>query len=154
MSLNSKIEKLKEGLGCEILLVTRPQYMAAFPDRVEHQGCGMWGKLEPKGTPETIHYNEVSDVVISKVGFSHFTIKKSGRDEDDMSMVFEKKYNEVAVKLREYILDKAKASKSSGTSQVSGASVADELKKFSDLKDQGILSEEEFDAKKKELLGL
>ena len=33
-------------------------------------------------------------------------------------------------------------------------SVADEIKKFSDLKDQGILTQEEFDAKKKELLGL
>ena len=33
-------------------------------------------------------------------------------------------------------------------------SVADEIKKFADLKDQGILTQEEFDAKKKELLGL
>ena len=33
-------------------------------------------------------------------------------------------------------------------------STADEIKKFAELKEQGILSEEEFEAKKKELLGL
>jgi hypothetical protein len=32
--------------------------------------------------------------------------------------------------------------------------VADEIKKFSVLKDQGIITQEEFDIKKKELLGL
>ena len=31
---------------------------------------------------------------------------------------------------------------------------ADELKKFADLKDQGIITEEEFNAKKKQILGL
>jgi len=31
---------------------------------------------------------------------------------------------------------------------------ADELKKYADLKDQGIITEEEFQAKKKQLLGL
>ena len=33
-----------------------------------------------------------------------------------------------------------------------GVSIPDEIKKLSDLKDQGILSDEEFEAKKKDLL--
>ncbi len=33
-------------------------------------------------------------------------------------------------------------------------SVTDELKKFKELLDMGIITQEEFDAKKKELLGL
>ena len=37
---------------------------------------------------------------------------------------------------------------------VASASNADELKKFKELLDLGIISQEEFDAKKKQLLGL
>jgi hypothetical protein len=40
------------------------------------------------------------------------------------------------------------------TSTPKSVSVADEIKKFSVLKDQGIITQEEFDIKKKELLGL
>lgn len=36
----------------------------------------------------------------------------------------------------------------------SDLSQADEIKKFKDLFDQGIISQEEFEAKKKQLLGL
>jgi predicted Zn-dependent peptidase len=35
-----------------------------------------------------------------------------------------------------------------------GAGTADGLKKFKDLLDSGVITQEEFDAKKKELLGL
>ena len=38
--------------------------------------------------------------------------------------------------------------------QVNSFSEADELKKFADLKDKGIITEEEFNKKKKEILGL
>ena len=38
--------------------------------------------------------------------------------------------------------------------QKKNISEADELKKFADLKDQGIITEEEFNAKKKQILGL
>ena len=47
----------------------------------------------------------------------------------------------------------AKKPKPRKTSAPKTDSVADEIKKFADLKDQGILTQEEFDAKKKELLG-
>ena len=38
--------------------------------------------------------------------------------------------------------------------KTSSSSQADELKKFKDLLDNGIITQEEFDAKKKQLLGL
>lgn len=38
--------------------------------------------------------------------------------------------------------------------ETSGTSAADEIKKFKELLDQGIITQEEFDAKKKQLLGL
>ncbi len=38
--------------------------------------------------------------------------------------------------------------------QVVPQSTADELKKYKDLFDSGVISQEEFDAKKKQLLGL
>lgn len=38
--------------------------------------------------------------------------------------------------------------------QAASQSSADELKKFKDLLDSGVISQEEFDAKKKQLLGL
>jgi hypothetical protein len=37
---------------------------------------------------------------------------------------------------------------------VAAASAADELKKFAELKDAGVITEEEFNAKKKQLLGI
>jgi len=49
------------------------------------------------------------------------------------------------------ILENYKASKNNETAVVS---TADELKKFKELLDLGIISQEEFDAKKKQLLGL
>ena len=40
------------------------------------------------------------------------------------------------------------------TNILQGQSIADELKKFKDLLDSGVITQEEFDAKKKQLLGL
>ena len=52
-------------------------------------------------------------------------------------------------------IDECKRSKSMGYAPApAAASSADELKKFKDLLDAGIISQEEFDSKKKQLLGL
>ena len=49
---------------------------------------------------------------------------------------------------------KQKASAPTAAVVVNNTSAADELKKFKELLDCGIISQEEFDAKKKQLLGL
>ena len=73
--------------------------------------------------------------------------------ENPYVVVFEKKQTDEVYKLRDEILRRAdiKKSKTTGESITSGA---DELKKYADLRDQGILTEDEFKIKKKEILGL
>ena len=50
--------------------------------------------------------------------------------------------------------EEAKQSGQSNTVTTSAASSAEEIKKFSELLEMGIITQEEFDAKKKQLLGL
>ena len=59
---------------------------------------------------------------------------------------------DVAAYIRERISEANKAK--NAPSVVQQISAADELKKFKELLDMGIISQEEFDAKKKQLLGL
>ena len=51
------------------------------------------------------------------------------------------------------IVDASQSAKEGGTI-INSVSPAEELKKFKDLLDSGVISQEEFDAKKKQLLGL
>ena len=50
--------------------------------------------------------------------------------------------------------DEIKNAKNTPVIQTAQLSAADELKKFKDLLDIGAITQEEFDAKKKQLLGL
>ena len=73
----------------------------------------------------------------------------------DSTTVSNEKMEKVADYIREQI-DQIKSAKNSPTTIVAAAPVssADEIKKFKELLDMGIITQEEFDAKKKELLGL
>jgi hypothetical protein len=63
--------------------------------------------------------------------------------------------NEQMEQIRNFIQDKVRTNKKAQvTVTTSNVSSADELKKFKELLDAGIISQEEFDAKKKQLLGL
>ena len=71
----------------------------------------------------------------------------------DTSMVTNEQMEEVA----EYVKRKVhecKTAKSAPTVTVAATSAADELMKFKNLLDMGVITQEEFDAKKKQLLGL
>jgi len=57
-------------------------------------------------------------------------------------------------KLSEEEFERENAAQSSTMPATPAASTADELKKFKELLDMGVISQEEFDAKKKQLLGL
>ena len=63
---------------------------------------------------------------------------------------YREKTNALLYRIKDYIEKTAKQSAASSGS----ASGADELKKFKVLLDEGIITQEEFDAKKKQLLGL
>ena len=65
--------------------------------------------------------------------------------------------NETMEEVANYVkgkIDECKRSKSMGYAPAPTSSTADELKKFKDLLDAGIITQEEFDVKKKQLLGL
>jgi len=64
---------------------------------------------------------------------------------------FKKVSNDTAQEIYDYLMGKIKEG-SKGNIKSDNSNVLDDLKKLSDLKDQGILTEEEFDAKKKDLL--
>lgn len=69
---------------------------------------------------------------------------------DENSMVFAKK-NQKDFELIKESVEQA-ISTNSGNGQVQNISVADELKKLSELRDAGIISEDEFSQQKKKLL--
>ena len=54
----------------------------------------------------------------------------------------------------DYIRIKVEECKKQKSGQTVAVSAADELKKFKELLDSGVITQEEFDAKKKQLLGL
>lgn len=60
----------------------------------------------------------------------------------------------LAREIADYIYAQKKMLKNTPITQVQSVSTADELKKFKELLDIGIITQEEFDAKKKQLLGL
>ena len=72
---------------------------------------------------------------------------------DENTVFFKKKNAKVAENIRAFLEEKI-INKSNKTQIVQTASDADELKKFKELLDSGIITQEEFDAKKKQLLGL
>ena len=116
---------------------------------------------------KTIYYRDCIGVQIKQSGFliGYLQLETAGslmnnRHDNffnensftyDPSKVSKEKMQEVA----DYIKSRIEEAKNAGSVQVQPAvSVADELKKFKELLDLGIITQEEFDAKKKQLLGL
>lgn len=62
--------------------------------------------------------------------------------------------NEVQEAISKLLVERQKKGTGTGIKQEIPQSAADELKKYKDLLDDGVISQEEFDAKKKQLLGL
>ena len=66
-----------------------------------------------------------------------------------------KNYEAIHAEISKLIIERQKAkAETPSANNVPAASNADELKKYKDLLDSGIITQEEFDAKKKQLLGL
>lgn len=70
---------------------------------------------------------------------------------DENSIIFSMEHNDEARKFKNAIQAKVDSSSQGGTNALSSA---DELKKFADLRDAGVISEEEFQKKKSQILGL
>ena len=116
---------------------------------------------------KTIYYSDVIGVQCKKAGFqigylqletASSTMNNKGDNFfNENSFTFEEALNYQIDEVADYIRKKIEEAKQQKTApvMVAGAlSPADELKKFKELLDAGIITQEEFDAKKKQLLGL
>jgi hypothetical protein len=126
------------------------------------------GLLQPE-TEKTIQISKISSVQIKKpglvVGYIQFSIsggveKNQGISmtggalaaaTDENAVLFMGKENyDIALKIKEYVEDFEHDKETSTAS----SSPADEIRKYKSLADDGIISIEEFEKKKKQLLGL
>lgn len=114
---------------------------------------------------KTVFYSDLTAVQFKKAGFlnGHIQFSLLGGKEhtggvfsassDENTIVFSSEHNACAEKIVAYIQKKIKESKQPQT-VVASVSSADEVLKLKNLLDMGVITQEEFDAKKKQLLGL
>lgn len=121
-----------------------------------------WGFLTQglKGRKD-IYFHNITSIQIKKPGFTvgYLQISLPGGNEskggvfssvkDENTITFSQNKYEEALKIKEYIEKKIMAKNSGETGQ---ASLADEIEKLHLLKERGILTQEEFEEKKKNLL--
>jgi hypothetical protein len=102
------------------------------------------GKITAKSLP----FEQIAQVIVVNGAFaSSIKIINTG---GNSSIFIEPVDKKEAKKFKELVEAKIQEKKLVPSVQV--VSIADEIKKFSDLKNQGILTEEEFNSKKTELL--
>ena len=114
---------------------------------------------------KTIHYSDLTAVQFKKAGWTSGHIQFSilgGRESvggvmaassDENTITFGNNMNKKAEEIVNYINQKIKEAKMSKTA-IKELSAVDEIVKYKQLLDTGIITIEEFEKKKKELLGL
>ena len=115
---------------------------------------------------KTIYLNQITGIQLKLggpvfVGYIQFTLPGGiesskgafAATQDENSVTFTASENVLATYLKEKIEELMHKSRQS-TIQTVQVSSADEIKKFKQLLDEGIITKDEFDKKKKELLGL
>lgn len=121
---------------------------------------GLKGKKEiPFSSIIAVQFKEAGSVFS---GYIQFTISGGNESKgglfaattDENTFMFaHKKNNELAIKIKEYITSAVRNMHKPQVAQTSTINLSDELKKLAELKEQGILTEEEFIASKNKLLG-
>lgn len=147
-------------------------FLFVYEDRIviSHRGAGNAIMMGIKGD-KTIYYSDITSVQYKESGISagYIQFSISGGNESKKG-VFDavSDENTITLKNKPNIIKEAKetvdflnkkireAKTGAHTAQtvIQQNSAADELKKFKELLDSGIITQEEFDAKKKQLLGL
>ena len=123
------------------------------------KGGGNGGKHIDIVDLTAIQFREPSGVT---VGFIQFTFPGSGESKqgvrdalsDENSILISVQNLAVAKEIVAYIEKRRKELRAPQQTVIQHTSAADELKKFKELLDMGVITQEEFDAKKKQLLGL
>lgn len=131
-----------------------------YQDKIELKPKGMLGKLGGQGN-ETIFIKDITSIEVRECSFvngGHIQFSGAGINTKANKLAFggfgdRKAMNENANKIKAFILNQMQTLKANPVA-AAAPSTSDELLKLSQLKDQGILSEEEFTNAKKKLLGL
>ena len=145
--------------GAEILMV--------YEDKVTITPKGVLGFMTKglKGT-KTIPFVSITGIQFKEAGavfsgYIQFTIPGgneskggvfSAASDENTFMFAEKKNNELAIKIKEYI-ESAVLKLRTPQAQTTAPNLTDELQKLAKLREQGILSDEEFQSAKKKLIG-
>ena len=143
-------------------------HLSVYEDKIVIETKGLLGFLsQGLAGGKTIPMNAIQSVQFKAAGafvngFIQFGIM-GGREvqggvfnaaNDENSVIFTSDLNAMATKIKEYIegiiLNRSNATQTI----VQSTSAADEILKYKNLCDQGIITQQEFEAKKKELLGL
>ncbi|EKO1912189.1 SHOCT domain-containing protein [Clostridium botulinum] len=134
-----------------------------YEDKVIIKRKGILAKLSQGFTKgdKTIYLRQIAGIDLKPGGnlvngYIQFTLpggneKTKGAFEatqDENSIMFLKKYNDVAMQIKQKIEELQQQGHNPITSG------ADELRKYKELMDDGIITEDEFNKKKKELLGI
>ena len=109
---------------------------------------------KPRGEKKIL-YNDITTLDYDKGGL--LSLKNDGIQIHAQGFVFtirKKSNTEEFEQFYQTFSEKVINAKESASAPISSESKADELAKFHDLKEKGIISEEEFEKMKKELLGL
>lgn len=135
-----------------------------YDDKIIIKRKGVLSKITQGFTKgdKTIYLNQITGIDLKLGGnmingYMQFTIpggneKDKGAfqaTQDENSVMFKKAYNDIAPELKEKIEKLQQQSKNGN--KLSGA---DEIRKYKALLDDGIITEEEFNKIKKELLGI
>lgn len=134
-----------------------------YKDKVIIKRRGILAKLSQGFTKgdKTIYLRQITGIDFKPGGnlvngYIQFTLpggKEKGKGaleatQDENSIMFSKKYNDIAMQIK----NKIEKLQQQGYSSITSG--ADELRKYKKLMDDGIITEYEFNEKKKELLGI
>lgn len=143
------------------------ELLVVYEDKLTITPKGVLGFMSKglKGT-KTIPFGSITGIQLKEAGavisgYIQFTIPGgneskggvfSAASDENTFMFAEKKNNELAIKIKEYI-ESAVLKLRAPQATVSTTSLSDELQKLAKLREQGILSDEEFQSAKKRLIG-
>lgn len=137
--------------------------LRAYENYLEIERKGFFAKVSHGFTKgdKVLYYRDITGIQIKKPGFTNGYIQFSlpGGSEgtegimeamdDENSFVFQKKNYPTVLKIRELIEEKM----NEGAAPEQSVSAADEIRKYKELWDEGIITEEQFNKKRDELFG-
>ncbi len=99
-----------------------------------------------------VQFKKASNFILGYIQFETSSTRGGDNFNSENSWTFDTPYNDVATKIVDYVNERI--SQQTSGQIIQQVSSADELLKYKQLLDSGIITQEEFDKKKKDLLGL